>query len=68
MKGDIKMQHGVSRINGKVRKMELHNLISCLKCPYHRRDNVYGRIPRTDSYKNIERKTIRKMTFLEGGE
>uniref|UniRef100_A0A6M3LC33 Uncharacterized protein n=1 Tax=viral metagenome TaxID=1070528 RepID=A0A6M3LC33_9ZZZZ len=43
-----------NRITPKERKIVLakKGLIHCVRCPFHRRENVDGKIPRTDIHKN----------------
>jgi len=59
--------HGVSKVQGKIRKRELAQacLINCDRCPYHRRENA-TRVPKSDKHKLIKRTTIRKMEICDG--
>jgi hypothetical protein len=34
-------------------------LIHCSRCKYHRRENVTGRVQRTNRYKDVDRESIR---------
>jgi len=48
-------------LGSKERKayLEKQKLISCGRCPYHRKENATP-TPRQDKYKTIKRNTIRK--------
>jgi len=62
----IKLTKGGGRksmadLGNKERKayLEKQKLISCGRCPYHRKENATP-TPRQDKYKTIKRNTIRK--------
>lgn len=41
-------------------ELEKQRLIKCSRCPYHKKENE-GKQQKSDKYKNIDKKTLRKM-------